>query len=361
MKSSWLVFILLVSACGSDDEASVDAGPPDARPTPDAPPVDPADASLMPDSLAQTGLYSDFANETLAPGVVEYTVNYGLWADGAEKRRFVFLPDGATINTIDMDFWSLPVGTKLWKEFSTGGVRTETRLIWKQGPTDEEWYAMSFAWTADQSQAYAAALGVEDALGTQHDIPSASACNTCHQRQPGYALGFSALQLDHDQGEINLASLAADGKLSNPPSRTDPPLFPLPGDDVERAAFGYLHGNCGTCHNEHSDVFRDRTSIIWHLDTDALATSDVTSIVRTTVGVPPLIFIGGQYTAVIEPGNPGASAALFRMTQRDPLKDSNVPMPPVGTEQPMPPVGTEQPDTLGGIAAVSTWIESLGP
>jgi hypothetical protein len=350
MKSSFLVFILLATACGGDDDAA-DAGPPDARPLPDAP-LNAADASLMPETLAQTGLYADLPSETLAPGVIEYTVNYPLWADGAEKRRWVLLPDGATIDTADMDFWSLPAGTKLWKEFTRDGVRIETRLLWKQGPTDEEWFSMSYAWNADRTAAVAAPFGAQDALGTNQDIPRSTDCKTCHERQPGFALGFSALQLDHDQGEINLASLASSGRLSSPPPRTTAPVFPLPGDEVAGAALGYMHGNCGPCHNEHSDVFRERTSVIWHLDTDALATVEATSIYRTAVGVPPLIPLSAQYTSILEPGDPGASAAVFRMTQRDLTEDSKVPMPPLATDE---------ADTQGGIAAVSEWVDSLGP
>lgn len=304
-------------------------------------------------TLAETGLYSDPASETLVPGVVQYEVNYELWADGATKRRFVFLPPGATIDTSDMNFWHLPQGTKLWKEFTRDGVRVETRLIWKQGPTDEDWFVMSYEWNAEGTEATAAEFGVENALGTLQDIPRATDCPTCHKRQPGFALGFSALQLDHDRGDMNLPALIQQGRLSAPPAGSTAPVFPLPGDPVDQAALGYLHGNCGVCHNQYSDV-QDTTTLIWHLDVESLATVGDTTIFTHAVGVAPQVFLNQapELTAVIQPGSRENSAAFYRMSRRDPLEDSKVPMPPLATEK---------VDEDGGLAALGAWIDSLAP
>jgi hypothetical protein len=276
-------------------------------------------------------------------------VNYPLWSDGAAKRRFVYLPPGTNIDTSDMDYWGLPQGTRLWKEFTRDGVKVETRLLWKQGPAEADWYAVSFAWSDDGSEAIAAPNGVEDARGTEHDVPNETDCKTCHARQRGFALGFSALQLDHDDGDVNLPSLIASGSLSVPPAGTEAPIFPLPGDEVTRTALGYLHGNCGGCHNPNSDV-QMRTTILWHLETDSLATVEATTIYRTTVGQPPQVPSPFEYTSVIEPGQPAASVALYRMNERDPREDSLVPMPPLATEE---------VDINGGVAAVAAWAESL--
>jgi hypothetical protein len=352
-----VLFVLTISCGGDDGSDSPDGGgggPADAAPVADAAPLLP-DASLDPMTLAETGLYSDPTAETLAPGVFEYEVNYDLWADGATKRRFVYLPAGAAIDTSDMDFWHLPEGTRLWKEFTRDGVRIETRLLWKQGPTEDDWYSMSFAWNEAGTEAVAASIGVEDALGTEQDIPSATDCKTCHDRQPGFALGFGALQLDHADGDMNLAALVEQGRLSNPPAGSAAPIFPLPGGPVEQAALGYLHGNCGPCHNPNSDIFLDkRTLIVWHLDVDSLDTVQDTTIHQSTVDVPPRIPLFGtpvEITAVIEPGNRDASSAFHRMNLRDPAEDSVVPMPPLSTEV---------PDLEGGVAAVGAWIDLLG-
>ncbi len=347
----------MLAACGGDDgtdspDAGGGGGPADAAAVADAAPPLP-DASLDPMTLAETGLYADPASETLAPGVLEYEVNFDLWADGASKRRFVYLPAGETIDTSDMDFWHLPEGTRLWKEFTRDGKRIETRLLWKQGPTEDDWYVMSYAWNDAGTDAEAAPVGVEDALGTEQDVPSATDCQTCHKRQPGFALGFGALQLDHADSQVTLAVLAAQGTLSNPPAGSSAPIFPLPGGQVEQAALGYLHGNCGPCHNETSDV-QDRTDLVWHLDSDSLDTVEQTTIFINAVGVKPQIPLFGTptpITSIIEPGNREASSAYHRMNLRDPAEDSVVPMPPLSTEL---------PDVDGGVAALGAWIDLLG-
>src|SRR5688572_31053294 len=61
-----------------------------------------------------------------------------LWADGATKRRWLFLPDGAQIDSADPDHWRFPAGTRLWKEFTRDGVRVETRIMHKTGDGDAD-------------------------------------------------------------------------------------------------------------------------------------------------------------------------------------------------------------------------------
>ena len=58
------------------------------------------DTGLPPERLSEAGLYENLAeSEALAEGVVEYRPRFELWADGAEKRRFLFIPPGAPIDT----------------------------------------------------------------------------------------------------------------------------------------------------------------------------------------------------------------------------------------------------------------------
>src|SRR5262245_7866666 len=78
--------------------------------------VDTDRVSRAPQRLSETGLFADIGRETLAPGVVAYAPRFQLWSDGAEKRRWLWLPPGTRIDTSDMDSWVFPVGTKLWKE-----------------------------------------------------------------------------------------------------------------------------------------------------------------------------------------------------------------------------------------------------
>ena len=106
---------------------------------------------VAPDTLMETGLY-----EAGRPGVVAarnqpFSPQYPLWSDGASKRRWIFLPAGATIDASDAYEWNFPVGTKLWKEFAFGGRKVETRFLWKT--SDAEWAFASYVWNADGTSA----------------------------------------------------------------------------------------------------------------------------------------------------------------------------------------------------------------
>src|SRR5687767_4958187 len=103
--ASPLAICAVLTACGSEDEGVSDG------------------AIYSDESLGSTGLFSDLATEQLSPGVRAYRPRYELWSDGAEKRRWILLPEGERIDTSNMDDWVFPVGTKLWKEFSRDGTR----------------------------------------------------------------------------------------------------------------------------------------------------------------------------------------------------------------------------------------------
>jgi hypothetical protein len=330
---------LLMLACSGGD-AAPDAGIPDAG-APDA------DPDRDPETLAETGLYADPAAETLAPGVREFSPAYELWSDGADKRRFVYLPEGEVIDTSDMDYWVYPVGTKLWKEFSRDGVRVETRLLWKRGPAQLDWFAMAYAWNEEQTEAVAAPDGVEDALGTDHDIPSKSDCGECHAPQPDFGLGFTAILLDHDLGGLDLARLVAEELLSDPPAppQGDESFFPIPGDATARAALGYLHANCGHCHTDATPMTcYQQTGLDLRLLTSDQSVAD-TGAWRTAVGEPLTHWLGHGFDHRIVAGDPAASALLFRMS----VRGAGVQMPPAFTEH-------VDPD---GVDAVAAWIAAL--
>lgn len=334
-----LALFMAVSACGDDgdDDVPPDAAvPPDAPVPPDAGPPDADPANPL--RLASTGLYSDFENETLADGVVEFAPEHVLWSDVATKRRWILIPDGAQIDTSNMNFWHWPQGTKLWKEFTRDDVRVETRYLYKYGPTSEDWFMMAYAWNEEQTEALAARSGVQDALSTNHDIPSQSVCAKCHGRVEDVALGASAIQLDHDGPGLTLADLIADDRLTDPPAGA----LDIPGTAVEQAALGYFHVNCGTCHNDYSDV-QDKVDMRLMLTVETLGAVTTTPVYTTAVGVEPNRSTEGA-TYLIEAGNSAASAVHIRMSVRGPIS--------------MPPVGSEDVDTVG-LAAVDAWIDSL--
>jgi len=290
-----------------------------------------------PQTLRETGLFTDFATEELAPGVFEYAPAYDLWADGATKRRWVFLPEGETIDSSDMDFWNLPVDTRLWKEFVVDSERIETRLIWKKGEGD--WMAKTFLWNEAQDAAEAVADGEPDVRGTGYSVPTLAQCDRCHKRQPDYALGFSAIALSGGTG-LALDELVNAGALS-----TDP-LAPiaLPGDATAKDALGTLHVNCGGCHHPGTPEF-DQSPMELRLTVAGLGTVEDTKVFLTTVGVTPRLTTVPRVTALVKAGDPDASAVTFRMNVR-------------GERADMPPVASDVVDA-DGLASVRAWISSL--
>lgn len=340
-----LTILVALAACGGGDDAAVDAAP-------DGLDIDaPVDAMpfVPPTMLSQTGLYSDIAAGTIAADVIEFMPRWQLWSDSAEKRRWVWLPPGTQIDTSNPNFWSFPVGTKMWKEF-VRGTRLETRFMQKIGPTDTwtDWYLVSFQWNAAQTEAMAVPDGVIDDNGP-NDIPARSDCRKCHAetRNPSLVLGFQALQLDYEPANpafMSLHRLVADGRLTTAPTggSATTPYYPLPAGDLERAAFGYLHSNCGGCHNPRSEV-SSQTPVILRQDVTNLATWENTQPYLTTVDVFPLTGSPGV-DLVVHRGSPAQSAIYYRMTNNG--------------GQRMPPVGRETVDPVGS-EAVRAWIAAL--
>ena len=152
----WLSFGLGLVACGDGGGTKTDAGQ-DGTMFDVGPDADP----LKPLTLAGTGLCTNPECTTFSADVFEYEPKFELWADSATKRRWIYLPPGTQIDTSDMDYWKFPVGTKLWKEFSRGGVRVETRYIVKTMPNDLEfgaWHYVSYQWNAAQNELVAKIL-----------------------------------------------------------------------------------------------------------------------------------------------------------------------------------------------------------
>jgi hypothetical protein len=291
--------------------------------------------------LAETGLFDDATALHVATDLVAFEPTYKLWSDGADKRRWVRLPPGTQIDTSDMDHWVFPVGTKLWKEFSLGGVLLETRLVERYGSGPEDYWLGAFVWNAAGTDAVLAVDGQNDINGTTHDAPAQKDCGVCHRGDVGRVLGLSAIQMSRDTNPPALRELASMRWLSNPPA--DPRGFPVPGDATTATALGYLHANCGHCHNENGTSWPD-TQMVLRLvvaDRDAATSGVFASIVGKDVNY----WRGGAITKRVAPGAPDMSALVVRMSAR-------------GTKDEMPPLATEIVDA-DGLAAVRAWIAAL--
>jgi hypothetical protein len=231
-----------------------------------------------------------------------FTPRYPLWTDGMGKRRWLELPPGASVDKSDPDRWEFPHGTKAWKEFSRDGVRVETRLI--ERAADGSWRYATYVWNADGTESRLAPEGGIPELG----IPSRADCVACHEGAPVPILGYSATQLATDL----------------------PP------------ALGYLHGNCGHCHNDAALPALDLVLAQQASDPRASTERTLASLVGRVSRFRPH---GAAAATRVVPGRPDQSILVARMKSRDPLTR-------------MPPIGVRVADAKG-LAEIERWIQEV--
>jgi hypothetical protein len=307
-------------------------------------------AGMAPAFLSETGLFSlrgTSGDLVLMPGVREFQPRYWLWSDGADKKRYVYLPTGTKIDTTDADHWVFPVGTKFWKSFISGTQLVETRLIEILGPMNEVRYT-TYAWmTADATDAER--MNPRDqwlnAAGTTHDIPNSQGCDRCHNALRDHVLGFSALQLNHDMGGgLNLETLNTEQLLTT----AIPTTIAFPGSDqATRDAVGYFHANCGNCHN----------------DSPGLPIENIPQpqmYLRVLVADQMLEDTGVWTTAVNQRITGSNELGVdYRIRGGDIMQSQvHVRMNLRMIEDQMPPIGTEMQDMMG-LMAIDSWIMSL--
>lgn len=335
-------------------------------------------ANLMPTLLSETGLYTDMVNQTLAPGVYEFEPTYALWSDGAAKKRWVYMPPGGKIMTDSigaargMEYWQYPAGFKLWKEFRRDDKLVETRLLMKRADGVADWYMVAFKWNDAHTEATAVPNGEMNALGTMHDIPAEKACKDCHGAMYDNALGFTALQLSHDAPADKPMSMTLAKAVELGWFNVAPPAagYKLPGTDTEKNALGYLHANCGMCHNPLGTVYTAKASLdLWtrldQIQTVAQTRAYLSMVCDQWPGA------GGKSSPLISCDAGHATGApmelkdigdLKRVVPKDPAQGGVMDLMShriaLGDGGQMPPIGTEIPDTTG-LKAISDWINSL--
>ncbi len=290
--------------------------------------------------LSETGLYSDIGSGLLADGVIEYDVRYPVWTDGSQKRRFLWLPPGTTIDTSDMDFWVFPVGTIAWQELSANGLRLYTRYSRKLEEGLRGWERVAYVWNDQESDADAAPTGRDNIRGTTYDAVSSTDCELCHAGGRDGINGVAAIQLSTEDAGGSLELFIERGLLSDPPATG----FEVPGTGVVKEALGYLHGNCGHCHNDYHHLADMRTMRL-RVNVDEFTPED-TRIYQTTFGLVTNHVLDGT-RVVVSPGSPENSQLFARMNTRDPFVQ-------------MPYLNTEVVDAQA-VEVIRAWIAGLEP
>ncbi len=208
----------------------------------------------FPRLLSQTGCVRPEAPSEPAEGLIPYEINAPFWSDGADKERWLAVPEGSQLEVEPDGDLVLPVGAVTVKHFRLGGRLIETRLLVRHD--DGGWAGYSYAW--DEAQTDATLLDAElrrEVGGQTWRHPSRAGCAACHNQAAGSTLGLELAQLDREarsfRGEPydQLGAWAQTGLLRGgalPPTRA---LSLDPGaQDLGWRARSYLHSNCAYCH-----------------------------------------------------------------------------------------------------------------
>lgn len=378
-----VVFTLPLSAaiwsgCSSSDDPATTPTPdaaPEAAPDAYVAPVDAAveaaapgrdcAADLQADGLQQhldcTGLYSSFTTKTVAADNKPYTPGVTFWSDGAEKSRFLYLPPGTKIDIANFDEWKFPNGTKVWKEFRLDGKRIETRLFQK---AKDAWQHTTYRWNDAETDAVRKDGGEKVPIAgksVMYEVPNTGQCDGCHMGKTDSLLGVEAIGLGLPTAQgVTLASLAADGRFSVAPPMTTITI-PDDGSGTSAPALGWLHANCGACHNSGSGaaMFTGQwlqlrpsqlypeagVATVQDLDTWKTAVNINSSRTDVDAGVPYKRIVGGD-----------AAHSLMSILSGRRAVSPEEPNPIIQ----MPPLVTRQVD-VAGHALLDAWIAVIPP
>lgn len=290
--------------------------------------------------LSKTGCVDPSAPTRPAEGLIPYGVNAPLWSDGADKERFLAVPDGKTVTVAADGRFEPPPGTVAVKTFSVGGRRVETRLFMRH--PDGSWAGYSYAWNDEGTDANLLEGGLtKEVAGKVWTFPSRGECMQCHNAAAGAVLGLEVAQLNGDfvypNGRLanQLDTLAHIGLLTLPESgaRARLPAYDGP-EPVEARARAYLHANCASCHRP-GGLGRGRADLRFSIPLAKAGVCDV----------PPEVGeLGLPDARLVAPGHPERSLVSFRMHGRDAFQ--------------MPPLATHEVDAVG-TALVDGWISTL--
>lgn len=262
----------------------------------------------LPEQLSQTDLFT-LDNEILAKhGTFSYTVEYPLWADNAEKGRYIHLPAVKIVfgkdelqavkmkpGNIEFDF---PENTRFYKTFYKAIRKKDETVVYRKIETrlivvrkaPREPLLGTYQWNDAQSEATLVNIEYRDGTpwkdkilklkideASSHTrtyaIPGKQRCVDCHKSTSSQILGFTPLQLNRRKlgeagrdlpvysDELNQVNrLIGYGVLG---AGAIPENFLKLDSDSPTANIhalklqGYIEGNCVHCHNPKGFAMKD--------------------------------------------------------------------------------------------------------
>jgi len=296
------------------------------------------DVSAEPlENLSDYGFFiGDIKELQPAEGVLPYDLSSSLFSDYSHKARFVWMPEGTSVNYSTEHVMDWPIGAVLIKNFfyyhnesdlSQGRRLIETRLLVNRG---EQWDAYGYSWNDEQTDAVYDVIGdikevswvnaAGEDMNVDYIIPNKNQCKGCHAYDNKLKpIGPKARNInkvyDYVDGSKNqLEKWAETGYLSGYSVDDDHPSVAVWNDEksysLHDRSMAYLDINCGHCHNPKG----------------AGNTSGLTLLADSELGLKVGVYkatvsagagTGGHQYSIV-PGNPDESIMVYRMNSNDP-------------------------------------------
>lgn len=305
----------------------------------------------------------NIANQIPSLNVVAYEPASTLFTDYAQKKRFIWMPNGVNASYVSDDkILNFPVGTVLIKTFyyttiQPGNVTKliETRIMIRKS---DGWKFYEYLWNDAQTDADLVS-GTDFVNGsfknitftkpnneivtTNYRIPSDAECLSCHKiNEIATPIAVKPQHLNHNynytNGSMNqLQKLVTQGYLDSYPSNISSTVdYHDTSQPLALRARSYLDVNCAHCHQDQGRCdYRD-------IRLGFRQTNDDTNL---GICVTAAEEISPTLQKIITPGNYSKSIMHFRMSTND-------------ESQRMPIIGR----TLvhdEGVELLEEWINSL--
>ncbi|QYJ08143.1 SO2930 family diheme c-type cytochrome [Qipengyuania flava] len=299
----------------------------------------------MPRLLSEFGFFRRMNTQVPTIDVEPYRLNTPLYSDGAEKLRFVYLPEGTQASAQGEGLLDIPVGGALIKTFAFGEGEErrliETRVLLHRA---DGWLALPYLWNEDQTDARLAIAGARLDLTTpkgeaiSYRVPNKNQCKECHGLD-GAVVPIGPKARNVAQGWLE--AMVADGHLDRLPDGADQlPLWEeRENANLTAAARAYLDVNCAHCHRPGATASNSGLDLRWEQQDPA----------ALGIGKRPVAAgrgAGGHLFDIV-PGSPETSILTYRMASPEP----GVAMPELGKAT----VDEE------GLDIVQRWIEEMAP
>ena len=326
-----------------------------------------------PQLLSQTGAFQDLQTLTPNPGVLPYDLIESFWSDGAEKKRWMAIPNDGTHDTTEEKIsfsedgdWEFPVGSVLIKHFEMPiddldpsiTTRLETRFSIKA--SSGNFYFLTYKWNSEQTDAVLLDSGLDENIeimtetGTIRNqtwtYPGTPDCISCHNPATKGTIGPRTRNLNsnitYPLTSINANQLVTLSHLGILDVTIDDNTVlgyqtHKALDDInaslDEKARSYLDNNCAYCHRPGGTG--DRAQFDLRLSNTLVQTGLMFAGTNTPIGVPgETIVVAGD----------AANSILFHRTES---VDPTIAMPPIA----------KNVSDQDGVDLVEEWINQLDP